>query len=535
MSAHGAGRFRTLAAAVPLVAAAVASVAQPGDTPGVGATDESSGGAGLWLVIEVERLSDLAHPALAGFEDVGPLRGRARLVVRDGRLALEELNARAEAQGATLDIEGSVADATTFDEFDLAFRLQVPSARWWAADAPGETSPGPLLLSGRASSAGDALRLDGLALKTLRSDLVGHLVLVPGDERLRVTGALEGSALDLDELLPPADERASEDGRLIPGEALPLDRLVAVEGELTVAAGLLRVGGLEFRDANTTYRGAGGESRFDARGMHAGGRYEGTLTLSPAGAATAVALRLDVDRVSWEQASLQLGFADYMDGGPTDAEVELRGRGGSLREIASTLDGQLTLHVGAGRIFNTALDDAGADLLDRVVGVFTPREDDAGVTDVECAALRLDFRGGVGHAERRFVVLTRKVVMSGTGTMDLRDESLSLVVDVKARKGWTFSAASLAGGAAITGPIRSPEVGLNPTRVATSAASAVTKMLGALATGGLSLLGQRAVALAGKETDPCTAAIESGAAGQADPEKDRGEGPVPKLLRFLDR
>jgi hypothetical protein len=510
VNGHERGRWRPLRPGALLALTLLAwPVAGAGPEPPPAAPDAPDAaprpGEGLRVAIRVQRLSDLGIQLPPGLDGLGPVRGSARLVVRGGVLRLEELDARVRADGAELAIEGAVADAASWKGLDLNFRFTADSPGWFARGAEA-SARGPFALSGRLASAGATVNLTDLVMTSPGSRVTGTLAFTPAAGRPRLIGTLQAETLDLDELLPGRDTQPGEDGPLFSDATLPLEALTGLDAQLTLSAGLLRLGGLELTDTTSVLAGDASATRLMSAGKHAGGRYDGTLTLTPGDGATETAAALTLEGVSWEEATRQLGIEDYVDGGPTDARLDVRGRGLSVRAIMATLNGELRMRAGRSRIFNVALDRAGLDVLELMVDLFTPGEDRLATTDIECAALALDIRDGVGRAENGLVVLTSKVVMAGSGAVDLRDETLALALDLEPREGLSFSGTSLAGSATVAGPLTAPEVSASATGIARTAAS----LAGALATGGLSLVGEKTLSLAGAAENPCSAALQEG-------------------------
>ena len=444
---------------------------------------------GLSIGIQIEGLSGLGVPALDELLASTPVRGRARLTTEGERLRLDDIEVELDLAGGHLSASGSVADVSTGAGADLRLRLETAHVPW----LPGiERAQGAFAMGARIRAEAGGFLLEDVILQTPRSEVGGTLALTGVEGRRRISGTLRGAALDLDELLPSAPKRDGSVDRMLPDTGIPSPPLAAVDLDLRLEAALVRFGGLVVRDATLTLAAEAARTALSVAGHHAGGRLDARVEVT-AGAPPVMEGRIVLEQVSLEEVTRQHGLQDYLDGGPTDVTLVLRGSGTSLHQALVSATGELRMHVGSGRILNTVLHDVGVDLVERMVDLLTPKEDRSAVTNVTCAALHLEVEDGIARIGDELVVLTDKVSLAGSGQLDLRDETLSLGLDIRARKGFSFSPASLAGGAAVTGTLMQPEVRVSAAGLGRTAVT----VAGAVVTGGLSLLAQRALAADG--------------------------------------
>lgn len=470
----------------------------------------------LRIDIEIEELSKLGIPMLEQIKTLGPIRGSARVSVVDQKLRFDDLRMRVASDGAELEVTGTVGDAVRWREVNLAVTLNAPSGQWLTAGARA-IGKGPLKITGNVRSDGAALRFTDLLLLTATSRVTGSLTSVAEGNVQRITGMLDAPTLNVDEFQSPAEPSRGKSQRLLQNVPLPLDPTPELELELTLNVDRLTMSHLLFEHTSTSIESNAATSRLSSSGDHAGGRYEATLLRKQVGADVETTLQSTLAGVSWEQASIQLGFDDYMDGGPTDAQIDVHGRGETTHEVLASMNGHVLMRAGESSILNPALREAGTDFLENMVGLFTPAQDRAGTTQVKCMAMRLDVRDGVAYADHGLVVLTDKVSLAGSGTIDLRDERLSLDVALTAHEGITFSKASLAGGATVTGTLADPQVAVSGTNVATTAVS----VAGSVATGGLWFLGKKLINATTTGAQTCSNVLKEA------PPETAGETPAP--------
>ncbi|MEA3291068.1 MAG: hypothetical protein U9Q71_01980, partial [Pseudomonadota bacterium] len=108
------------------------------------------------------------------------------------------------------------------------------------------------------------------------------------------------------------------------------------------------------------------------------------------------------------------------------------------------------------------------------------------IANVECAVLNFPIKKGNINAKRTIAIKTDKLTLLGGGKINLRNESLNLVVSPKARKGFGISAGTLAKMVGIAGTITEPRVDTHLRGYLETGA-----VIGAaIATSGLTLLAQ---------------------------------------------
>jgi hypothetical protein len=169
------------------------------------------------------------------------------------------------------------------------------------------------------------------------------------------------------------------------------------------------------------------------------------------------------------------------------------------------------LKVGEGRLRNKSVNWAAGDLLIQLVGALNPLAKSEDTTLLTCAAARFVINEGLATTDKGIGVRTAKVDVIGSGTIDLRTETLNLGIRPRARDGVGLSLSTpLAGLTRIRGTLAKPSVGIDAEGTMRTAAT-----VGAgVATGGLSVLGEL---LFDKVTssDPCQAALGQSGATQS--------------------
>jgi uncharacterized protein involved in outer membrane biogenesis len=139
--------------------------------------------------------------------------------------------------------------------------------------------------------------------------------------------------------------------------------------------------------------------------------------------------------------------------GPLAARAVLKGEGDSVRDAALSADGALTIVVPQGRIRRSIAEWLGVDVLN---GLGLALSGDTSDTGVRCALAHFNARHGILTAQR-LVFDTDPVLITGQGDIDLRNETMNLVVAGKPK---SFQLVRLNVPVTVQGPISHPKLGV---------------------------------------------------------------------------
>jgi len=431
------------------------------------------------------------------------------------------VKAMVKAFATDLSVDGAVVLSAPVPDVDVAVAVKAANlsatAREAAAAAPGlsaTTVPAiPLDLTGRLHSAARGYVVDGLKVALGTSDLAGRVAIattaVPGIEaeltakRIDVAG-LTAAMPPAGKTPPPATTGAP--ARLFPTDPLPAAALRGVTVKAALRADRVTLpGGLDLVQAALDIRLEKGVLRVEPlRASLADGTIEGAVTMDAGGQPVAIDARLDGKGVVAAKLLAGLGVADLLQGGPTDVTVRLKGRGASVAHIMAGLNGEATVRVGEGRIRNKALDIAGADVVMQLANALNPMAAKEDYTALSCAAVRFQVKDGVAKADKGIAAETDKVNLVGSGAVDLKTEELDFAFKPEAREGLGINlGGALAGLVRVRGTLAKPSVGLDDAGAAKTAVS----IGAALATGGLSVLGEALVKKSSQDPHPCRTAL----------------------------
>jgi len=425
------------------------------------------------LVVVVERAE--VSPAGAGLAlDVTGSYGGAPFALAGEIGGLAQLTAAepypvrlaGTVAGTEVKLDGAIADPAGAASPKIAFQVSGADV---AALAPlagtGLPTTGAYQVSGTLSNAGTAWTIDGLAAKVDGSDAAGSLTIDVGGARTRIAVALTSTAFALADVgLAGASAQAAESPYVFDETPLPVEGLRAIDAEGTLAiAKFLPAEGTELADVALTFTLDDGVLTLDPfAATYSGGVASGRLVVDGAKPTPAFAVAATVDNLDFGRLLAAAGVSDGVQG-TLDAAVAVTGQGDSPRAIAKTLDGTAEVVADRGVINNQALAVVASGLFD-VLGPLSGEQDQ---TTLNCGVARFDVTGGVATS-RSLLVDSTTFSLAGSGTVDLRDESLDLHFDTATRQ---TALVSLAVPFNVTGTLKDPTVAPDP--LGTAAAAAV--------------------------------------------------------------
>jgi len=370
---------------------------------------------------------------------------------------------------------------------------------FFGIEQPRSTAPARASLEWQ--SVGDRFELRNV-------DAVLGALRVTGDARVSTSGPkpvigarLQTDRLDWAQALLEAGEAPLEP--LPPDElfydspiAWPL--LVALQGKqgtIAVRLGSLRLrNGLELQRARASmaYEGdklqvrsfttnllggsATGTMRFDGRKKEARFNIEGTSLL--------------LER--WfKERHREVPFT----GGPMAITASLSTAGNSMRDLARSATGPVTIRMGPGVYVSQKAGDAEA-----MMAVFS-KKDSTGRIAFECAGAELAFMQGRAAGDAVVGVRTDVSRLLASGYVSLRDEAVDVHGRVRPKPGMGVGLSAIVGDIRIAGKMHALKVTLDPA----GKPGAALRAGAAIATLGLSLAGSALANAAREDTDPCAA------------------------------
>lgn len=369
------------------------------------------------------------------------VRGGAFINIRRDRPY--EFSAALEGAGASLEVEGSITRPFDFGRFTATLTMSGRNlADQYGLTGIAAPSTPPYRLTGTLTRDDERWTFGDLSGSVGASDLAGDIAVDRAGDRRVVTAELRSRSLDIDDLavVLGARVRSSGDGdtvvvsgrpgKLLPDAPLQTARLRAMDGTLSYRAASMKRNDFEIRQVRL-------EAALE----------DGVLNLDPVafdfsrGGLTGTA-RIDAteetpySRIDFRLAGYPVeSLIPARDGvqpltGLALGRAQLEGPGASLADFAAASRGTMSVVMPQGRMRTAFAEllgiNAGRGLRLLLTG-------DNSISDVRCAVGDFTVARGVATA-RTLVVDTDVVVATGTGTVDLGDETFNLRFDGETKR-----------------------------------------------------------------------------------------------------
>jgi uncharacterized protein involved in outer membrane biogenesis len=347
------------------------------------------------------------------------------------------------AGGADITLKGTIDDPTAAKGLKLALSVNGDELGDLSALAGAEV-PRMGAYSMSTNVTGDpasALNLVGFKGELAGSDVAGDVTLNLSGKRPLIDAKLKSKLIDVSALGAAAGGGAPEEAaekepakpgdRLFPDDPLPVEGLRAVDANLTFDADLIIAAGAKLQGAHVGLTLKGGNLTVNPiKATVAEGAIDGSIGLDGRKDAASLAAKLLLSKVNLDTLLTDMQITEDIEG-RGNINVDVAGRGTSVARIMAGLNGRASVLMGQGRMkttfMQTMLGGTG-NLLNKVLD-----KGKAGYTVVNCAVLDFPISKGIATAKAFYIDSeTRGIV--GTGTVNLRNETLDLVVDPRNKK-----------------------------------------------------------------------------------------------------
>jgi hypothetical protein len=409
---------------------------------------------------------------------------------------LERLGALFAAEGlpaAPLDLNGSVMlGGDTYELRNVVAKVAAAEARL-DADIGRET-----------------IDMERLEIKVGPSDFVGSLRADLGEPLALV---VKGESKLIDVTPPPTRDPQAAPASAQPAgeptepkspwlfgeEELPFDRLGSASIDIELKIAELRRAELRAQDIVLALKGENAVFNLATTFVDPqGGSGEGTVELATADNSADLSIALDLKDLRLNLMSGEVDSPQQVP--PIGVSVDIRSKGTSPRALAASSTGRVVFTQGAGRVDNNAVGLASSDILAQVFSALNPFAKDEEHSNWECTVLRLDLTDGVGVLTP-MLAQAEKILIVGSGTVDLTTEKLDIEFNTKPRSGVGVTADMFVTPfVKVGGTLAEPGVSLN---------AGGTLLAGGMAilTGGASILVKGMADRATAEGDQCAGAL----------------------------
>ena len=406
--------------------------------------------------------------------------GVTNLTVTDSKLNLKGTGAPLDAEISNLTLNGAGA-------LSLTAKIGADSIK-----AEGSLAPIATLVS-LDKGFPAKLTVDGMGVKAT-TDLTVSVV----NKRTVARGAVTIPELDLQAFAKAAGGGAASQ-RLFSDDPLPWDSLAATDASVKVSIGKLTLpSGLVLSNVSLPVDLAGGKLKLAAASFGVAG---GTMTsdLAMNAGDKSLTLKTTATNLSAETLAKEMNKGDLITQGPIDLNINVRGAGNTPHAVASSLNGSVIAGMGPSRIRAGALNIVGADMIMQVLGALNPVGNKDPYTVARCGVVNLQIAGGVGTTNNGIALVTDKMQLTSSGTINLGTERVDLNFRPKATGGIGIGLGALAQSVKVSGPLASPGIGIDKA----GAIKTLGTLGAAFASGGLTALAQGAKDRADSGGDPC--------------------------------
>lgn len=379
-----------------------------------------------------------------------PFSGSARagivLGLRDSGVAFP-LEARGKVGETSFEIDGSFVDIMQLAGVDARVKIAGPdwSRLYPIVPVPLPPSP-PYSIEGRFKNQGAQYAYENFKGIIGGSDIGGTAVFTPKQPRPHLAASFHSKILDLADLGPmigihssgasdagrgtvsskrgKAEAPAARARKVLPNEPFRLERLNAIDADVTLRAGQIRrPEALALEDLTASLKLADGVLTLEPLSFgFAGGNIVSNIKLNakqdPIGAHATISMRSIRLNKLFPTVELMKDSE-----GAAGVLIKFSGRGNSIATMLATATGEGSFATSGGALSNLMIEfiglDGGEVIKYLVVG---DRE-----TAIRCGVASFDVTDGLATS-RSIVFDTVDTQIEGSGTVNLRDEQLDIVL-----------------------------------------------------------------------------------------------------------
>lgn len=346
------------------------------------------------------------------------------------------IDLKGQGGGATFAVKGTIAEPAAGKGVAIALSAEGQSLADMTPLAGSPMPPlGPYSFSGNLSDAKGGYQVAGMQMKMGGSDIAGDASIALSGERPKIVANLSSSLLDAKDFgikpAPAEGEAAaskSSDGRIFPDDPLPFDALKAVDAKIDFTGQKVIREPVTFDGLAIALDLAGGKltiGKIDA-GV-TGGKLGLSGVIDGSAKNPAVALKLTSRGIEAGTLMQTLGQSAILSGGKMDTDIDVKGAGGSVRQIMAGLNGKVGMQMGSGKINNRFARIILSDLFQLI------STGSADSSNLNCFVTRFDIAKGVATA-KALALDTNGATIHGSGKINLGSEKLDMKLDPSAKQ-----------------------------------------------------------------------------------------------------
>lgn len=285
---------------------------------------------------------------------------------------------------------------------------------------------------------------------------------------------------------------------LIPATPLPLDSIAAADISIDLNVDELRYRQDSITNLRLDLKLQAGTLKLNEVFYEApGGTLNSSFSIEPVGANKAdVTIDLNTENLLFNLSNLPDEKLDQL---PVfDIDFHVKGTGGTVREVASTLNGTLYAASKGGNAENVDLSILETFIFDQLFSVLMPKSEETFThTSFGCIATNIEITDGLLETKPAIAFTSDKIAVVTKGTVDLKTEKMNLNFNstptnaLQINPGEMFYPYIL-----ISGTLAEPKVGVDPGKAALHGGAAIATM-------GISVLAKGLIDRAGNAVPVC--------------------------------
>lgn len=423
----------------------------------------------------------------------------------------------------TASLSGQIDKPMTAEGIKLNVVLDTPNLSATARALDVELKQQlPLHLQALLQGKADQFTLGDLQLKLGESDLSGQLAVDVSKSRPAIKGKLvskqmdvspwmEKSEADKKEAEPAAQDKnkapkakKKEKPKVFPADELDLAALKSADAELSYRAAQLKLPDMVFKPFKVVMSLNNGHLRVKPFETEiAGGSIHVSLDLKPQ--TTTNVMELDVKVAGVQPGQLLANQKEKMiEGAPVDATIHFSGQGTSIAKIMAVSNGKMLVQLGKGKIKSGAMRLVGGDLVMNLVNSLNPFSDKIDYNELKCGVVHFRIKNGEMVTNDGIAFETDRMNIISDGDINLASEEIDLSISTEPREGLGINISNMVNVVKLGGTLAEPGIAMDVAKTGMAAA----RTAGAIATGGLSLLGESLINRATADSTPCQTALK---------------------------
>lgn len=402
-------------------------------------------------------------------------QGGSLVALRD---TMKEYPLRADiVMGATtVHMDGVFRDPLKMEGVDTALAIKGANLAdlFYLTSIPFPPTPA-YQLDGRIKKDGDVWGFDIPKGRVGNSDVKADGTYDTGRDRGFLKMDVVSNKMHIDDLggfiglKPRGNETTGPANKLFPDVPLNLTRLRASDLEVRLKANTLVAPGWPFESLDTRFKLDEGLLRIDpATAGIAGGTMSGHIILDGRKDVPRVETDIMLRRLSLKQFFGESRFEE-LSSGRFGGRIRIEGSGRSLAEVFGNADGRISAMMAGGQVSLMLIEAAGLDVAEFTMRLLGKDK----TTRVRCAIGDFAVQKGMLRSDI-FVFDTTDTMMEGEAVIDLERELIDARVETHPKDGSPLSARTPL---TIKGPLRKPNIGIDPGQLAARGAGAAALAL----------------------------------------------------------